>query len=82
MEDERSAPARKPAQWMLIVFGGLGLYAVVVALLNSERVKVDFLFFSANIRLLILLFLCLGVGFAGGFLFDHWHRRRKRASPK
>jgi hypothetical protein len=52
MEGERS-PAKRRTPWTLIVFGVLGLYVIVVALLNSDRVKVDFLFFSTQTRLLI-----------------------------
>ena len=63
----------------MIVIGVLALYAVIVALLNSEKVKIDFLFFSASVRLLILIFLCLGVGFAVGFFFDRYRRRGKTA---
>jgi uncharacterized integral membrane protein len=63
----------------MILVGILALYAVIVALLNSEKVKIDFLFFSASVRLLILIFLCLGVGFAVGFFFDRYRRRGKTA---
>jgi len=59
----------------MIVIGILALYAVIVALLNSEKVKIDFLFFSASVRLLVLIFLCLGVGFVVGFFFDRYRRR-------
>jgi len=73
-------PAKRDTPWTLIVFGVLALYAIIVALLNAEEVKVDFLFFSTRIRLLILIVLCLGVGFAAGFLVDRWRERRKRRS--
>jgi hypothetical protein len=63
----------------MIVVGVVALYAVIVALLNSEKVKIDFLFFSASVRLLVLIFLCLGVGFAVGFFFDRYRRRGKTA---
>jgi hypothetical protein len=38
---------------------------------------VDFLFFSTQTRLLILILLCLGIGFAAGFVFDRWRTGRK-----
>ncbi len=63
----------------MILVGILALYAVIVALLNSEKVKIDFLFFSASVRLLILIFLCLGVGFVVGLFFDRYRRRGKTA---
>jgi hypothetical protein len=35
-------------------------------------------FFSAEISLLVLILLCVGIGFAAGFLFDQLRGRRKR----
>jgi uncharacterized integral membrane protein len=76
VEASRS-PEKRDTPWTLIVIGVLALYAVIVALLNSEKVKIDFLFFSASVRLLVLIFLCLGIGFAVGFFFDRYRRRAK-----
>jgi uncharacterized integral membrane protein len=76
--EARGPNEKRDTPWMLIVFGVIGVYAVIVALLNSERVKVDFLFFSASTRLLILILLCLALGFVGGFLVDRWRERAKR----
>lgn len=80
MEGQRQTAAKRDTPWTLIAFGVLALYAIIVAFLNSEEVEVDFLFFSTRIRLLILIFLCLGVGFAAGFFVDRWRERRKRRS--
>jgi uncharacterized integral membrane protein len=77
--EARAPNEKRDTPWTLIIFGVLGVYAVIVALLNSERVKVDFLFFSAGTRLLVLILLCLALGFVGGVVFDHWRQRRKRA---
>ena len=35
---EGKAPAKQGTPWRLIIFGGLALYAVVIALLNKEQV--------------------------------------------
>ena len=78
MEASQSPPKRD-TPWTMIVIGILALYAVIVALLNSEKVKIDFLFFSASVRLLVLIFLCLGLGFVVGFFFDRYRRRGKTA---
>jgi uncharacterized integral membrane protein len=67
----------KGRPWTLIIIGVIALYALIVALKNSERVKVDFLFFSTNTRLLFLIILCLVLGFVSGFLFDRWRARSK-----
>jgi uncharacterized integral membrane protein len=77
MEEQRPTPARRNVPWSLIAFGVLALYAVVIVLLNREEVEIDFLFFSGRISKLVLIVLCLGIGFAAGFLFDHWRERRR-----
>jgi uncharacterized integral membrane protein len=79
MEARRPAPAKRDVPWTLVIFGAAALYVLLVALLNSEQVEIDFLFFTAEISKLVLILLCLGVGFAAGFLFDRWRHRRKRA---
>ena len=81
MEGQRPAPDRRDIPWSLIGFGVLAAYAVLIVLLNREEVEIDFVFFSGRISKLVLILLCLGIGFAAGFLFDHWReRRRNRAA--
>lgn len=78
---EGSRPdTKRDIPWSLIVFGLVSVYAVLLVLLNSEEINVDFVFFSARISKLVLILLCLGLGFASGFLFDSWRDRRKRRS--
>ena len=74
---EGKAPAKDGTPWRLIVFGALALYAVLIALLNKEQVDISFVLFSTKISKLVLIILCLGIGFAAGFLFDGWRQRRK-----
>lgn len=78
MEEQRPTPARRDVPWSLIAFAVLAVYAVVIVVLNREEVEIDFLFFSGRISKLVLILLCLGIGFAAGFLFDHWRARRQR----
>ena len=73
-------PAKRDTPWSLIVFGVLAVYAILIALLNSEQVEVSFVFFTTEISLLVLIVLCLGIGFAGGYLFDRVRARRKRGA--
>jgi uncharacterized integral membrane protein len=82
MAEERPAPEERDAPWTLIVFGVLALYAILLVILNDERVNVDFVFFTAKISKLILILLCLGIGFVAGFIFDRWRVRRKRKSAE
>lgn len=65
--------------WRLIVFGALALYAILIVLFNRKQVKVSFVFFSAEISLLVLILLCVGIGFAAGYLFDQLRKRRGSA---
>jgi uncharacterized integral membrane protein len=76
MEGQRP-PQRRDVPWSLIAFGVLAAYAVLIVLLNREEVDISFVFFSARISKLVLILLCLGIGFAAGYLFDSWRRRRK-----
>jgi uncharacterized integral membrane protein len=78
MEGQQIPPEKKGTPWTLIIFGVVALYALLLVILNDEKVKVDFVFFSASIRKLILILLCLGLGFVGGLLFDRWRERRQR----
>jgi uncharacterized integral membrane protein len=68
----------KDTPWRLIVFGVLAVYAILIVLFNRKQVDVSFVFFSAEISLLVLILLCVGIGFAAGFLFDQLRDRRKR----
>lgn len=78
---ERSASNdKRDIPWSLVLVGLLALYAVLLVVLNDEKVSVDFVFFSARISKLILILLCLGIGFVGGFLFDRWRERRRRTA--
>jgi uncharacterized integral membrane protein len=73
-------PAEQGTPWRLIVFALLALYAILIVLFNRKQVDVSFVFFSAQISLLVLILLCVGIGFAAGFLFDQIRKRRKSGS--
>lgn len=74
-----SAMPEKGTPWKLILFGALAVYGVLIILFNRKQVEVSFVFFSAKISLLVLILLCLGIGFATGYLFDQLRERRKSA---
>lgn len=71
------APPGKDTPWTLIVFAVLAVYAILIVLFNRDQVEVSFVFFSARISLLVLILLCVGIGFAAGYLFDGIRKRRK-----
>jgi uncharacterized integral membrane protein len=74
-----SAMPEQGTPWKLILFGALTVYGVLIILFNRKQVEVSFVFFSAKISLLVLILLCLGIGFATGYLFDQLRARRKSA---
>jgi uncharacterized integral membrane protein len=70
----------KDTPWKLIAFGALAVYAILIVLFNRKQVEVSFVFFTAEISLLVLILLCVGIGFAAGYLFDQIRERRKSRS--
>ncbi len=46
---------------------------------NDDRVKVDFVLFSAHTSLIWLIILPLAMGFLGGVLLSQMYRRRRRS---
>jgi uncharacterized integral membrane protein len=77
---EPSKAPEKDTPWKLIVFGALAVYAILIVLFNRKQVDVSFVFFTAEISLLVLILLCVGIGFAAGYLFDQIRTRRKRSA--
>jgi uncharacterized integral membrane protein len=73
------AAREKVSTWKLVLFGVLAVYAVLIVLLNRDQIEVSFVFFSTRISLLVLIILCVGIGFAAGYLFDQIRGRRKSA---
>ena len=77
MEGSSKPPEKRERNWTLIVFAVVGIYALLLVILNDEKVKVNFVLFSTSIRKLVLIILCLVLGFVGGLLFDRWRVTRK-----
>jgi len=77
---EQPVEQKGDVPWRLIVFAALAVYAILIVLLNRKQVDVSFVFFSAEISLLVLILLCVGIGFAAGYLFDELRTRRRKQS--
>jgi uncharacterized integral membrane protein len=73
-----SGAPERDTPWKLIIFGAIAVYAILIVLFNRKQVDVSFVFFSAQISLLVLIALCVGIGFAAGYLFEQLRERRKR----
>lgn len=80
MNVQRAGGERRDIPWSLVAFAVLAVYAILFVLLNRDDVEISFVFFSAEISELVLIVLCLGIGFAGGYLFDNLRRRRRAAA--
>ena len=79
MSSQGAPPApEKDTPWKLIAFAVIAVYAILIVLFNRKDVEVSFVFFSAEISLLVLILLCVGIGFAAGYLFDQLRGRRRR----
>ena len=77
---DHPAAQKRDVPWRLILFAALAVYAILIVLLNRKQVDVSFVFFSAEISLLVLILLCVGIGFAAGYLFDELRSRRRKPS--
>jgi uncharacterized integral membrane protein len=62
----------------LIVLILLAAYAIAFVLENRTSVPVHFVFATANVSLVWLILLALGVGLLGGILLALLERRRRR----
>ena len=74
----------RPIPVRLILLGLLGLYLLLFIILNSGSVTVSFVFFKADISLVVGLVLAIVLGFVSGYIVNELRdrRRRKAAQPK
>ena len=89
-DEERKPPApkQKPGRGDdaglplgLILVGLLASYGLLFILFNSDQVDVSFVFFNAEISLVVALLITAGIGFAAGYyLREIRGRRRARRS--
>ena len=78
MSSQGAPPAsEKDTPWKLIAFVVVAAYAILIVLFNRDEVDVSFVFFSTQISLLVLILLCVGIGFVAGYLFEQLRDRRK-----
>jgi uncharacterized integral membrane protein len=63
--------------WKAIALAALGIYALLLISLNSNRVSVDFVFVSPRTRLIYLVVLCIALGMLIMWLVPRRRRRRR-----
>jgi uncharacterized integral membrane protein len=71
-EEERRFPIK------LVLLGLVGLYLFLFIILNSRQVSVRFVFFSAEISLIVGLALVAALGFVAGYMTNELRDRRRR----
>ena len=54
------------------------LWVIAFIVKNNDPVKIDFVLFSAHVRLIWLFILLIAIGFFGGLLGSQLYRRRSR----
>jgi uncharacterized integral membrane protein len=78
------SPEKKPVNWRAWVVGTLVALVVIVALQNSQEVRVDVLFVTLNAPLIITLLAAVAVGALIGYVTPvvRRHRRDERRQDK
>jgi uncharacterized integral membrane protein len=68
-----------PRRIVLAVIVG---YLLVIMLANRHTVSVNFVFFSTEASLFVVLLLAIALGFAAGWLFDDLRAARRRRKQR
>jgi uncharacterized integral membrane protein len=78
------APEKKRTNWRAWMVGILVALVVIVALQNSQQVRVDVLFVSIDAPLIVTLLVAVAVGAAIGYAAPlvRRHRRDERRQDK
>jgi uncharacterized integral membrane protein len=68
----------QPRLWAVLVgFLLLALYVIAFVVKNDDRIKIDFVLFSANVSLIWVMVFVFALGFLGGVLLSQLYRRRR-----
>jgi uncharacterized membrane protein YciS (DUF1049 family) len=83
--NEQGVEEDRPSTWQpwLYVKIGLLIFAIAWAIAfvaeNSQQINVHFVFATANVHVVWMILLLLGVGLLGGVLLSQLYRHRRRA---
>jgi uncharacterized integral membrane protein len=75
-QQRTAGDARSGISWKTIVLIVIGIYALVLILLNSKQVKIDFVFFHARTRVFVLVLLSMALGALIMWLVPRFRSRR------
>lgn len=64
--------------WKTIALAVLGIYALLLIILNSKSVSIDFVFVSEKTRVIFLVLLCVALGALIMWLIPRTRNRRKK----
>ena len=67
--------------WKAIILVALGIYALLLIILNAKTVSLDFVFFSHKTRVIFLVLLSMALGALIMWLVPRKRRSRKEKSP-
>jgi uncharacterized integral membrane protein len=75
---------RKPVNWRAWMVGALVVLVVIVALQNSQEVRVDVLFVTVDAPLIVTLLVAVAIGALIGYVTPvvRRHRRDERRQDK
>jgi uncharacterized integral membrane protein len=63
--------------WKAILLVILGIYTLLLIIVNAQRVKVHFVFVTARTRVIFLVLVCIGLGFLIAWLMPRIRQRRR-----
>jgi uncharacterized integral membrane protein len=62
---------------VLVGFLLLALYVIAFVVKNDDRIRIDFVLFSASVSLIWVMVFVFALGFLGGVLLSQLYRRRR-----
>jgi uncharacterized integral membrane protein len=75
----------KPSTWQPLLYTKIALllfviaYSIAFVVQNTHQINVDFVFWTAKVRLIWEILLLLAIGLIGGVLLSQLYRHRRRA---
>jgi uncharacterized integral membrane protein len=83
MAEPQAAPAakREGFNWKVILLAALGIYALLLIILNRKTVSVDFVVLTEKTRVIWLVLLSIALGALIMWLLPRIRRRRKTSRP-
>jgi uncharacterized integral membrane protein len=77
-------PVKEPSTWQPLLYLKIALllfaiaYSIAFVVENRKEIEIDFIFGTANVRLIWEILLLLGIGLVGGILLSQLYRNRRR----